>query len=106
MPIKSVKMKISKKEKEKKSFFLMSQGSLNPKTHENEYRGYPLRVSGFFPSTYHQGSVQLNNSCCFLTSSSVNLSPIVVSNSLSLSSWMTPCERNQEIKTQNESKAS
>ena len=54
----------------------MSQGSLNQKIrflgqkvcsvarvhtdkHESEYRGQPLRVSGFFPSTYyHQGSVQ------------------------------------------------
>ena len=27
-------------------------------THESEYRGQPLMVSGFFPSTYHQGSVK------------------------------------------------
>ena len=24
--------------------------------HESEYRGHPFRVSGIFPSTYHQGS--------------------------------------------------
>ena len=85
MPIKSVKMKISKNKKMR--FFLISQGSLNPKIrflgqnvcsvawlqtdrqthrqtdrhtdrHESEYRGHPYRVSGIFPSTYHQGSVQ------------------------------------------------
>ena len=66
-------MKISKNKKMR--FFLMSQGSLNPKirflgqkvcsvahgqtdTHESEYRGHPFRVSGCFSSTYHQGSVQ------------------------------------------------
>ena len=27
-------------------------------THESKYRGHPLRVSGMFPSTYYQGSVQ------------------------------------------------
>ena len=27
-------------------------------THESEYRGHPFRFSGFFPSTYHQGSAQ------------------------------------------------
>ena len=26
--------------------------------HESEYRGHPFRVSGIFPSTYHQGSIQ------------------------------------------------
>ena len=26
--------------------------------HESEYRGHPFKVSGIFPSTYHQGSVQ------------------------------------------------
>ena len=74
MPIKSVKMKISKKRK-KHIFFLISQGSLNPKIRflgqklcpvalvwmgrqESENRGHPFRVSGFFPSSYHQGSVQ------------------------------------------------
>ena len=58
----------------------MSKGSLNPKirflgqkecpvaclrTHkrtdrqtQSEYRGHPFRVSGIFPSTYNQGSVQ------------------------------------------------
>ena len=77
MPIKSVKMKISKNKKMR--FFLMSQGSLNPKirflgqkmcsaargrthrqteTHESENRGHPFRVSGIFPSTYNQGAVQ------------------------------------------------
>ena len=30
-------------------------------THESENRGHPFRVSGIFPSTYHQGSVQLVN---------------------------------------------
>ena len=98
------KMKISKNKKN--AFFLMSQGSFDPKlgsqvkrcalqpgqrqtdthtdTHidtKKEYRGYPLRVSvkcpcqsrltkkkkrtrrvsGFFSSTYHQGSVQQIN---------------------------------------------
>ena len=72
MPIKSVKMKISKNKK--MCFFLMSQGSLNPKIrflgqkvwpvargrthtqtgsqtdrHESDYRGHPFRVSGVFP---------------------------------------------------------
>ena len=28
-------------------------------THESEIRGHPFRVSGIFPSTYHQGSVQI-----------------------------------------------
>ena len=52
----------------------MSQGSLNPKirflgqkvwpvaraqTHrQSDYWGHPFRDSGFFPSTYHQGSAQ------------------------------------------------
>ena len=74
-------MKISKNKKMR--FFLMSQGSLSPKirflgqkvcsvarvqrdtqtdrqtdTHESENRGHPFRVSGIFPSTYHQGAVQ------------------------------------------------
>ena len=74
-------MKISKNKKMR--FFLMSQGSFDPKIrfigqklctvarvqthrqthrqtdrHESEYRGHPFRVSGIFPSTYHQGSVQ------------------------------------------------
>ena len=51
-------------------------GSLNPKirflglkvcsvarehtdTHESDYCGHPFRVSGVFPSTYHQESAQL-----------------------------------------------
>ena len=75
--MKSVEMKILKNKKLR--FFLMSQESLNPKirflgqkmcsvarlqsdrqthTHESDYRGHPFRVSGFFPSTYHQGSAQ------------------------------------------------
>ena len=81
MPIKSVNMNISKNQKMR--FFLMSQGSLNPKigflgqkvcpvgcwhtdtrtdgrTHrQSDYCGHPFRVSGFYPSTYHQGSAQL-----------------------------------------------
>ena len=28
-------------------------------THESDYCGHPLRLSGVFPSTYHQGSAQL-----------------------------------------------
>ena len=66
-------MEISKKMR----FFLMSQGSINPKIrflgqkvcsvahlhtgrHESDYCGHPFRVSGVFPSTYHQGSAQLH----------------------------------------------
>ena len=68
-------MKISKNKKMR--FFLMSQGSFNPKirflgqkvypvargrtdtdTHESDYCGHPFRVSGVFPSSYHQGSAQ------------------------------------------------
>ena len=74
-------MKILKNKKN--AFFLMCQGSLNPKirflgqkmcsaargrtdrqtdrqtdTHESENRGHPFRVSGIFPSTCHQGAVQ------------------------------------------------
>ena len=78
MPIKSVKMKISKNKKMR--FFLMSQGSLNPKirflgqkmcsaARERTDRQTHTKVktedtlSGFqdfsnFPSTYHQGAVQ------------------------------------------------
>ena len=77
MPIKSVKMKISKNKK--MLFFLISQGSLNPKIrflgqkvwpvargrtdaktdrHESENRGHPFIVSGVFPATYHQESAQ------------------------------------------------
>ena len=74
MPIKSVKMKISKK----MCFFLMSQGSFNPKIRFLGQRVCPVArshthrhtdrvttegtLSGFqdvFPSTYHQGSAQL-----------------------------------------------
>ena len=56
-------------------FFHMSQGTLNPKIrflgqkmcsvawlrtdrHESDYCGHPFRVSGVFPSIYHQGSAQ------------------------------------------------
>ena len=60
-------------------FFLMSQESLKPKIrflgqkmcsvarlqtdthtdrHESDYSWHPFRVSGVFPSTYHQGSAQ------------------------------------------------
>ena len=70
-------MKISKNKKMR--FFLMSQGSFNPKIrflgqkvcpvarvrtdgqtdrHESDYCGHPFRVLGFFPSTYHQGLAQ------------------------------------------------
>ena len=61
MPIKSVKMKISKNKK--LCFFLMSEGLLNPKIKflgqkvcsvaESDYCGHSFRVSGVFPSTYH-----------------------------------------------------
>ena len=71
-------MKIPKNKKMR--FFLMFQGPFNPKIrflgrnvcsvareqtdrhtdrHESEYRGHPFRLSGMFPSTYHQGWVQL-----------------------------------------------
>ena len=58
----------------KMDFFLMAQGSINPKIRfldqkvcpvacshtdrQSDYCGHPFRVSGFFPSTYHQGSAQ------------------------------------------------
>ena len=103
MPIKSVKMKISKNKKMR--FFLMSQGSFSPKIrflcqkvcsvarvhtdtqtdrqtdtqtdrHESEYRGHPFRVSGIFPSTYHQGSVQCRQER--LTIAGVGSNPILV----------------------------
>ena len=71
MHIKSVKMNVSKNEKMR--FFLMSKGSqeirllgqkicsvahLRTDGHESDYCGHPFRVSGVFPSTYHQGSAQ------------------------------------------------
>ena len=80
MPIESIEMKIL--ENRKKLFFLMSQGLFNPKIRflvekvcpvaclhtdrqtdgqtdrQSDYCGHPFRVSGFFPSTYHQGSAQ------------------------------------------------
>ena len=69
-------MKISKNTK--KNFFFISQGSLNPKIrflgqkvrlvareqtdgHESDYCGHPFRVSGVFPTTYHQGSAQYHD---------------------------------------------
>ena len=73
MPIKCVKIKFAKNKRI--ISFLMSKGSLDPKirflgqkvcsvaciqtdTHESENIGYPgFRVSGLFPSNYHQGSV-------------------------------------------------
>ena len=70
MAIKSVKMKISKNEKtflgqkvcsvahEWTDRQTYSQADTQPDRHESEYRGHPYRVSGFFPSTYHHGSVQ------------------------------------------------
>ena len=43
-------------------------------THESEYRGHPFRVSGIFPSTYHQGAVQLKNlKNQFLDTNSINI---------------------------------
>ena len=67
-----VKLKISKNQKSR--FFLMSQGPFNPKIRflgqkvchvaclqtdtQSDYCGHPFRVSGCFPSTYHQGSAQ------------------------------------------------
>ena len=71
MHIKSVKMNVSKNEKMR--LFLMSKGSqeirllgqkicsvahLRTDGHESDYCGHPFRVSGVFPSTYHQGSAQ------------------------------------------------
>ena len=73
MPIKSVKMKILKNKK--MGFFLMSQGSFYPNIRflgqkvcpvarvqtdgdKSDYCGHPFRVSGVFPTTYHQGSAQ------------------------------------------------
>ena len=48
----------------KKKCFLGQNMCLVPRvqtdTHESEYRGHHFRVSRFFPSTYHQGSVQKN----------------------------------------------
>ena len=67
------------KDRPKMRFFLIAQGSFNPKIrflgqkvcpvarsrtdtqtdrHQSEYRGHPFRVSGIFPSTFHQGSAQ------------------------------------------------
>ena len=83
MPIKSVNMKISKNKNMR--FFLISQGSLNPKIrflaqkllsvtrvrrhrdtdrHESDHCVHPFRVSGVFPSTYHQGSAKQNVKVC------------------------------------------
>ena len=82
MPIKSVKMKISKNKKMR--FFLMSKGSFDPKIrfigqnvcsvarvhtdrqtdrHESEYRGHPFRVSGFFL----QPIIKERSNLCFIS---------------------------------------
>ena len=53
MPIKSVKMKISKNVPRSKAVAPEWTDG-----HESDYRGHPFRVSGIFPSTYHQGSAQ------------------------------------------------
>ena len=37
---------------------LCSVAHLHTDRHKSEYIGHPFRVSGIFPSTYHQGSVQ------------------------------------------------
>ena len=65
MTIKSVKMNISKNKK--MLFFLMSQGSFNPKIRFLGQKVCPVahgqtdRQTGVFPSTYHQGSAQYLN---------------------------------------------
>jgi len=87
MQIKSVKIKISKNKK--KCFFLMSQGSIDPKIRflgqkvcsvahvqtdgqtdtqtdtKVNTEDILLRVSGIFPSTHHQGSVQFSGGVTF-----------------------------------------
>ena len=37
---------------------MCSVARLQTDTHQSEYRGHPFSVSGRFPSSYHQGSVQ------------------------------------------------
>ena len=76
MPIKNIKIKISKNKKKvifshvpritqpKNSVPKPKSVPFSPRTHrrtdthESEYRGHPFRVSGIVPSTYHQGSAQ------------------------------------------------
>jgi len=45
--------------------------------HEGEYRGHPFRISGIFPSTYHQGSVQYVHNDTMLLSGSITFSTLV-----------------------------
>ena len=40
-------------------------------TLESEYRVHPVRDSGMFPSTYHQGSVQYQYILCILTAATL-----------------------------------
>ena len=71
MPIKSVKMKISKNKNMHFFSCPKDHSTLGQKvchvgcwhtdtrTHrQSDYCGHPFRVSGFYPSTYHQGSAQ------------------------------------------------
>ena len=44
-----------------KQTFVRRPGIKYKKYFKKEYRGHPFRVSGFFLSTYHQGSVQQTN---------------------------------------------
>ena len=96
MPIKNVNIFFSNIKNT--FFFLMSQGSLNPKirflskkvcpaargrtdgqthrqtdTHESDYWMHPFRVSGVFPSTYHQRSDQKNDFSWYPNTSKKNL---------------------------------
>ena len=43
----------------KNGIFKKFQKSIFIYPHESENREHPFRVSGIFPSTYHQGAVQL-----------------------------------------------
>ena len=108
MPIKSVKMKISKNKKMR--FFLMSQGSFDPKIrfigqkvcsvarvqtdrhsyrHESEYRGHPFRVSG---TTYHQGSVQVLSSCYLISPINLRICELVKTSSEFHLKICCPCQ--------------
>ena len=41
------------------SYILLTDGRTDGHTdRQSDYCGHPFRVSGFFPSTYHQGSAQ------------------------------------------------